>query len=168
MSAYSNMQKKDPNMRKTCFQLCYSGYRQPYRELCNYSNASVILTLVVWICKWSSQFWINNNAVFLWVIQSMVQTSWRTPKKNVYAEVQNMGKAGRGCQSQFMMLMMTTMMTYCWLQYVHYKENFLYVTNNTFSLPWDFQVNQMTKGLLYFKHATTEQEQVSCHYIVKI
>jgi len=66
------------------------------------------------------------------------------------------------------MLMMTTMMTYCWLQYVHYKENFLYVTNNTFSLPWDFQVNQMTKGLLYFKHATTEQEQVSCHYIVKI
>lgn len=81
MSAYSNMQKKDPNMRKTCFQLCHGGNRQPYRELCNYSNASVILTLVVWICKSSSQIWIKNNPVFHWVIQSMVQTSWGTPKK---------------------------------------------------------------------------------------
>jgi hypothetical protein len=81
MSAYSNMQKKDQNMWKTCFQLCYSGYRQPYRELCNYCNVSLILTLVVLICKWSSQFWIKNNPVFLWVIQSVVQTSWGTPKK---------------------------------------------------------------------------------------
>jgi hypothetical protein len=92
MSAYAKVQKKDPNMRKTCFQLCYSGYRQPYRELCNYCNASVILTSVVWICKWSGQFWITNNPVngpdFL-----------GDPKENLHAEVQNMGKAGRSCPS---------------------------------------------------------------------
>jgi len=63
---------------------------------------------------------------------------------------------------------MTTMMTYCWLQYVHYKVNFLYDTNTTFSFRWDFQVIQMTKGLLYYKHVSAEQEQASCHYIVKI
>ena len=66
------------------------------------------------------------------------------------------------------MMIMTTKMIYCWLQYVHYKENFLYVTNTTFSFRCDFQVIQMTEGLLYYKHVSAEQEQVSCHYIVKI
>lgn len=61
---------------------------------------------------------------------------------------------------------MMMMMTYCWLQYVYYR-NFLYVTSTTFSI-WDFQVVQMTEGLLYFKHILTEQAQVSCHYIVKL
>lgn len=64
--------------------------------------------------------------------------------------------------------MKTTIMTYCWLQYVHYKENYLYVTNITFSFRWDFQVIQTTEGLLYFKHVSAKQEQISCHYIAKI
>ena len=60
---------------KNLFQLCYIFLQITIQELHNQSNASVVLTFVVWICRWSSQFLIKNNPVLPWVIQSMVRTS---------------------------------------------------------------------------------------------